>query len=94
MKRVLRYFSISLTIIVFLAIAQVIVANRIATTGFALAKLEKDVDSYKKHNAILREEVLSLSSLNYIASEAARLGFIEAESELVLTSKPPLARRP
>ncbi len=94
MKKTLRYFSIILVVIVFLSVALVVVSNRIATTGVALGQLEEEIDTYKKQNALLREEILLSSSLTQIASEAARLGFVQAESEIVLTSQPPLARRP
>lgn len=93
MRRTMRFFSIILIVIVLLSIVQVVVSNRIATTGVTLSKLSEEVGTYKKQNAILREEILSSSSLMHIASEAARLGFVQSESELVLSS-PPLARKP
>lgn len=93
MRKTKRFFSIILIIIVFLSIVQVVVSNHIATTGVILSQLTEEIDTYKKQNTILREEILSSSSLLHIASEAAKLGFVQAESEFVLTS-PPLARRP
>lgn len=94
MRRTVRFFSVILIVIVFLSIVQVVVSNRIATTGVTLSKLSEEVGAYRKQNAILREEILFSSSLMHIASEAANLGFVQAESEFVLTSLPPLARRP
>ena len=93
MKRTARFFSAILIVIISLSIVQVVVSNRISTTGVTLSKLSEEIGVYSKQNAILREEILSSSSLMYIASEAARLGFVQSESELVLSS-PPLAQRP
>ncbi|MBI2034391.1 MAG: 16S rRNA (cytosine(1402)-N(4))-methyltransferase RsmH [Candidatus Levybacteria bacterium] len=92
MIRTIQFFSIILVIIVFLSIVQAVVSNRIATTGVTLSKLSEEIGYYRKQNAILREEVLFSSSLMHIASEAARLGFVQSESEFVLTS-PPLTQR-
>ena len=94
MRRTVRFFSVILIIIVFLSVVQVVVSSRIATTGVTLSKLSEELNNYKKQNSILREEILSSTSLMHIASEAARLGFVQSESEFVLTTLPPLALRP
>ncbi|HSA83443.1 MAG TPA: hypothetical protein VLF20_00970 [Patescibacteria group bacterium] len=76
-----------------LGIVQMSVANQISTTGAELAELQKEVETYKRKNAILQEELLAAASLTTIAEEAEELGYTEAKSQLSLTSPLPLARR-
>lgn len=79
-------------LIFFLAVLQVASSNRISTAGIELSRLQVSVKDVKRQNALLREKLLTLSSLNRIASKAGELGFVEAKSNLYITSPLPLAR--
>lgn len=79
--------------ILSLAIGQVVVANSLATSGIELAKLQTDIQKYKKQNAILNEKVLYLGSLTKIASEAGQLGFVNTTKTIDISSPLPIARR-
>jgi len=81
-----------LTILV-LSIVQVVVANRISTTGLTLAKLQEEVKEYKRENTLIKEKILKDSSLTEIASSAATLGFAPSKENLKLGVPLPLAKR-
>lgn len=69
-----------------LAVVRIVVSNTMTTSGLALDQINKDLNSYKIQNEVLEEKYLVLSSLTFIASEAARLGFTDTKTNLVLTS--------
>lgn len=93
MKNPVLFIGLNVLLVVGLSVIQVVAANSISTTGIQLGKVEQQIADLKKQNAILREQVLGLSSLNTIASRASEMGFEEAKSPLVITAPLPLARR-
>ena len=80
-------------IIVFLSIIQVVVANMLSTAGVELDLLQTDLIKLHKENTLLRETVLSDTSLTKIASTAANMGFADAKTSLYLSDNIPMARR-
>lgn len=74
-----------------LGIAQVSLSNQLSTAGVELAKVQQQVDNYKRENTILEEEVLAASSFTNISAKAEKLGFIEAKTNISLTNPLPLA---
>lgn len=92
MKQPVFIIAAILLIIVVLSVLQVVVSNGLSTTGIEVAKVQKEIDIVKKQNAVLKEEVLKQSSLVYIASEAATMGFIESKSMISVFAPLPLAR--
>ena len=93
MNRPAIFIAINIAIIVGLSVVQVVVANSISTTGIELSKIQQDIASLKKQNAILHENVLTASSFTQIASRASEMGFEEGKSTLVISEPLPLARR-
>jgi cell division protein FtsL len=94
MRKQIIFIVIIISIIVGLSIIQVSVSNSLSTTGIELAKIEEQIEAYKKENAQLSEEVLTASSFNTIASKAATMGFVELKKHVVLTSPVPIAAKP
>jgi cell division protein FtsL len=94
MKKPILFIALIIAIIVGLSIVQVTVSNSLSTTGIELAKIEDQIDAYKKENAKLSEELLTVSSFDTIASKAAAMGFVEEKKHLVLTSPLPIAAKP
>ncbi len=84
--------AISLTLL-GLCIVQIVVSNRLSTTGIALSKLEEKIQSYKEENAVLKEKLLITSSFTTIASSASTLGFVNTKSQYILGSYIPIALR-
>ena len=78
-------------VIISLTMVQVVVSNRLSTTGLALGKLEESISEYKNENTVLKEKVLIVSSLTYIASSAAKLGFVQTKTPVFLSTPLPLA---
>ncbi len=93
MKKPAIFITFLGLIVIFLTIVQVVVSNRLSTTGNNLWKLEEEVAYYEKQNAVLKEELLTVSSLNNIASTAGQLGFVEDKSQIFLSAPLPLAVR-
>lgn len=78
-------------LIIALSIARVIVSNNLSTAGLTVLKLENQLNSYKIENTMLREKLLSHTSLFYISSQASKLGFVENKTSFTLTKPLPLA---
>ena len=93
MKRPTLLIIFIFVTILGLALWQVGMANEISTTGAELAQIQKQVDDYKRENAVLREEYLSMSSFTNIAEKAEELGYIEAKTTVSLNGPLPLALR-
>lgn len=80
-------------IIVLLSIIQVIVSNRLSTSGIILGKIEEEIRNYKTENIALAEGFFYATSLNNISSRAAVLGFVKEKSPLILTASDVVAVR-
>ncbi len=91
MKKPTFIIFILLSLITALSLARVIVSNNLSTTGIALLKFENELNSYKIENAILKEKLLSVTSLSYISSESSQLGFVENKNRFTLNKSLPLA---
>lgn len=77
----------------FLAVVRVVVSNVISTSGVELGRLNEEIAIVRLQNDTLREELFAKSSLENIASEAAKLGFTDKKENFVLTSPLPIALR-
>lgn len=93
MKKPVLFIILNLVVIIGLSIAQVVAANSISTTGIELGKIQDQITQLEKENEVLKEQVLTLSSLTTIASRASDMGFEEGKSTLVISQPLPLARR-
>lgn len=91
MKRSFAFITFFILLIVILSVGQVVVSNRISTSGAILSRLESAIKTYEKENYILSERLFLTSSLTNIASSAAELGFVSEKSQVSLTSPLPLA---
>ncbi len=91
MKKPTFIIFIIVFLIVTLSLGRVIVSNNLSTTGTTLLRLENQLDSYKIENVMLKEKLLSLTSLSYISSESSQLGFVENKDSFTLTKPLPLA---
>lgn len=93
MRRPLVFLFFLFSIIMLLSVVQVVVSNRLSTTGLELAKMQEEMKLYKNENALLSERLLEASSLTQIASKAAELGFVEARSLIVVSAHVPIAAK-
>jgi cell division protein FtsL len=81
-------------VIVVLSIVQVVVSNRLATTGIQLGQMQTELEQYQQKNTILHEKVLTLSSLDHVASQAATVGYVAAGAPLSIAQPLPIAFHP
>ncbi|MFH1833057.1 MAG: hypothetical protein ABH816_02710 [Candidatus Levyibacteriota bacterium] len=93
MKKPVFFLTFLILIAVSLTIVQIFVSNRISTTGLVLSNFEEEANNYERENSLLKEKLLTISSLNYIASQAGQLGFVEDKSKIFLVEPLPLARQ-
>ncbi len=91
MKRPVFLIIVILLIIVALAVVRVGFENSISTTGIELVNLQSQIKTYKKQNALLKEQYLETSSLTNLSSKAKKLGYVESKSQLYLSIPLPLA---
>ena len=91
MKRV-RIIILSMsTVILVLVVAQVVVSNSLSTTGEDLGAMQSQIATLKRENTILSERILTLSSLDHVASLAATDGFVISGTPIVVSAPLPLA---
>lgn len=93
MKKSIIFIGLNIVIIVVFSLIQVVAANSISTTGIELNKIQEEIADLKKNNAALSEQVLDQSSLTFIASKAASMGFGPSVSTLTISSPLPIAAR-
>ncbi|HSW98053.1 MAG TPA: hypothetical protein VLF89_09575 [Candidatus Saccharimonadales bacterium] len=88
------YFLVGVITVVLLigsTLIQISVSNGLTTEGLKLSKIQAQIDAMKKDNMLLAERVYSASSYTQIASQAARVGFVEAKQPIFLSNPGPLA---
>lgn len=91
-KRVVLFIIVG--VFIALSLVQVVLSNSLSTTGIALSRLENEVARYQRLNSMLRETILTETSLTKIASSAATFGFLQQSSQIVIDSSIPIAARP
>lgn len=91
MKKSNLFLSAVIFTIIFLSVVQVVISNRLSTSGIELSKLNEQIKSYKKENYILSEKLLIATSLTKIASNASRIGFVDKSEHVYLNTSLPLA---
>lgn len=75
-----------------LVVVRSVVAARITTSGLELSQLQSETYALKTENAILREEIFTLSSLTHVSERADQVGFVESESVFAVSGAKPIAR--
>lgn len=79
-------------IIVFLGLAQIIVANRLATQGELLRQYQIETERIIEESQRIENEIVKLSSLSHIASQSARLGLMKSPRVVYLPGSLPIAQ--
>lgn len=91
MKNPFLALSIIILIIIALSVTRVVFSNGMSTSGIALDQIQTEISFYKIQNTILKEKLLSMTSLDYISSQASALGFVESKANISLDKSIPLA---
>jgi hypothetical protein len=77
--------------IILLGLAQVIVANRLATQGELIKQYEIETQEIVEGNRKVEKEIVKLSSLSCIASRSASLGMRRAFDTIYIPGSIPIA---
>lgn len=91
MKKPFLVLTVLVLVIAGLFITRTAISNKISTKGVTLGKTQDELTKYKTENIMLRERIFALSSLTYVASEAARIGLVDGKSNFALTKSKPIA---
>ncbi|MCL5746750.1 MAG: hypothetical protein M1277_00495 [Patescibacteria group bacterium] len=78
-------------IIITLSIVQVVISNKLSTTGIELGRIDDQITALKNENNILQSKLLTRESFINIASSASTLGFVEEKESILLSGSTPLA---
>lgn len=69
-----------------MVVGQVIVSNKLSTSGTVLDNLSRETAILAEENAVLKTELASASSLTNLSQKAKEKGFIKDSSPLVLVA--------
>jgi len=75
-----------------LIIVRSVVSSRITTSGLELSQVREEANVLRTQNALLREEIFSLSSLTQVSERAEKVGFVESKSVYAVSGAQPIAR--
>lgn len=93
MKKPFTLIILLLFIVFTLSTVRTIVSNGMSTSGSLFSGLNEELLYYKTENASLKERIYIKSSLANIASEAAKLGFVDQKSSFAVSSALPIAAK-
>lgn len=91
MKSYSIFVTLLFLVIIILSVVQVVVSNKLSTTGITLGQMNDSITRLKNDNNILQSKLLTKESFINIASSASALGFVEEKSTIVLSGFTPLA---
>jgi cell division protein FtsL len=93
-KRIISKINLPLLVIswvILLAVVQLVLTHRLATSGEAMKELEIKSERLKEKNELLKEETTALGSLRRIAQKAEEMGFVAQNNLLPLKPEIPVA---
>lgn len=93
MKKPFLIIATLIIIILGLSFVRSIISNSMSTSGSLLSDIQEKSQVYELENSIMKEKIYSYSSLASVASEAARLGFVDHKSVVSFSEKMPIAVR-
>lgn len=90
MKTKTEFAKLVIATVIFLALAQLGISYFLASAGETVHRLEDKTAFLESENINLEKEIGKLGSLSRISTEANRLGFMQLEKTIALTSQPPV----
>lgn len=78
-------------IVLGLLVFQVIVSNRLATSGLKITVLENEISELNKANSLYSEKIASASALTTIRVRARELGFVKTITPVYFSQDEPVA---
>ena len=94
MKKAYILVIFLLGLVVALSVGKAVLQNTLSTSGILVSKVEQEVNFYKTQNAILSEELLTVSSLTSVVEKALASGFTNENAQMILKTSRSLAVKP
>lgn len=88
------YFRIVVVIAVVLAVANIILSNKLSTEGKTLNNLDQAIAAQQKTNTYMKQQIAENTSLSHIEGLATNLGFVSISQPVALKSPVPVAYVP
>lgn len=92
-ERGILLLSMIIFLILVLTCAQIIVSNRLSTSGTRLAKARLEIENFRQENQLLKGELSKAFSITDIAQRASQSGFIKDTSPIVFSPGQTFASR-
>jgi len=77
-------FTILGVLLLVLYVTRVYAQNSLVDESFELSEIEARIQEVKGKNALLEQEILRVTSLQYVEREARKSGFIDATSYYII----------
>lgn len=91
MNKPIFIISALVLVVIVLTVTRVIISNNLSTTGVDLSRIDQEIDTYQRKNALLQEKTLQASAFISLGHEAEKEGYEVMSSQVVLTSPLPIA---
>jgi uncharacterized glyoxalase superfamily metalloenzyme YdcJ len=75
-----------------LTVVRSMVSARITTSGLELSQIREETQDLRTENAIIREQIFSLSALTHLSQRAEKVGFVQSNSVYAVSGAQPIAR--
>lgn len=82
-KRGILLLSTIFFLILILTFAQILVSNRLSTSGTRLAETKLEIENAREENQLLKGELSKAFSITDVAQRASHSGFIKDSSPIV-----------
>lgn len=79
MSNLPKLAKIIISIIIFLLLLQVVVANRLTTIGLTLTSLAEQEQELRQGNELLERRIATFSSLTQVGKRAEEAGFVKPQ---------------
>lgn len=82
-ERGILLLSMIFFLVLVLTCVQIIVSNRLSTSGTKLAKVRLEIENIRQENELLKGELSKALSITNIAQRASHSGFVKDSSPIV-----------
>lgn len=86
MKKIYTFVLMLAAIAGILELFNLHLSGKIASDSVEVKKIQKNISELQEKNEVLNSQVLSLASLDIVASKAANLGFMQTQNYIFLNS--------
>lgn len=84
-------YMVLVALMILLSFFQLVLANRLASLGREVSKIEEQAASLEEANLLLENQQSTLSSLGRVNRDSAKLGLSKSSSFVFITPQTPVA---